>query len=176
MIQNTFFSLEAYHTDLEAVFARHQAAVAERRFAEAFTILKHYRAALETHAQEEEQELFPILHAFAGIPPGGSVEQFKAEHKKLLELLDRVEKKFQEASSDNSPAPLIALIEEEARFKSLFEHHVMREHNVLFPTLDRVLGDAERARVLSGCTLRVTDTGESLVPRPKGHDAIVLSK
>lgn len=176
MIQNTFFSLEAYHADLEVIFARHQAAVVERHFAEAFTILKHYRSALECHAQEEEAELFPILHAFAGIPPGGSVEQFKAEHKKLFELLDHVEAKFQEASSNNSPGPLIALVEEEARYKALYEHHVMREHNVLFPTLDRVLGDAERARVLSGCTMRVADTGESLVTRPKGHDAIVLAK
>ncbi|HVO29186.1 MAG TPA: hemerythrin domain-containing protein [bacterium] len=176
MIQNTFFSLEAYHHDLEDLFARHQAAVVEKHFAEAFTLLKHYRSALECHAQEEEQELFPILHAFAGVPPGGSVEQFKAEHKKLFELFDAVEKRFQEAAANASPAPLIALIEEEARYKGLYEHHVMREHNVLFPMLDRVLGDTERARVLANCTMRVADTGESLVPRPKGHDAIVLAK
>lgn len=168
----TFHRLEEYHTELEALFARHQAAVVERRFDEARRLLLHYRGAVAAHAQEEELELLPVLRAYAGDVPGGTQEIFRKEHAKLVAMIDEALETMGPPGSGGTTGQVIALLELEAHYKNLFAHHVLREHNVLFPTLDRVIGEPERARILGNCTLHVADTGEAMVSRPGGHESL----
>lgn len=46
---------------------------------------------------------------------------------------------------------IIGLFDRQAMYKHLVEHHDLREKNVLYPALDRVTDDAERARLLHVC-------------------------
>lgn len=150
----TFHHLEEYHADLERMFALHQAALLERRFGDAFARLAMYEKALARHMRDEESQLFP-LYEKTGHTEGGTTDAFRSEHRKLESLLAAIKAAVLDLHDDLTPARLIALIEQEARFKSLKAHHGLREHNVLYEVLDREIPREERARILGRCSLRV---------------------
>jgi hemerythrin superfamily protein len=43
---------------------------------------------------------------------------------------------------------ILNLLDEEALFKGLFNHHALREQNLLFPRLDAVTSETEREEAL----------------------------
>jgi len=46
---------------------------------------------------------------------------------------------------------ILRLLDRQATFKNLMEHHDQRETNILYPALDRVTPETERREILSRC-------------------------
>ena len=75
---------------------------------------------------------------------------FTSEHRKMLWFLERFAGKLRRLDS-RTPGlarEIIALFDDEAQFKHLVMHHDLREHNILYPTLDRVASEEERRAML----------------------------
>jgi hemerythrin-like domain-containing protein len=148
----SFLELTHVHAGLDAIFRAHQEALVRMQIDVARERLAEFEAAIRVHIRVEEALLLPVYRR-AGPIPGGAPELYLTEHRKMLEYLER----FRETLSRLTPAlpdlprEIIALLDHEALFKHLMEHHDLREHNLLYPTCDRVTGEEERRELLAGC-------------------------
>jgi hypothetical protein len=52
---------------------------------------------------------------------------------------------------DGRKRGILWLLDRQATFKNLMEHHDLREANILYPALDRVTSEAERREILARC-------------------------
>ena len=145
----TFLALEKEHEDLNELFFGHQEALLKQDVRLALERLDVYETKLLAHMKLEEEQLLP-LYARAGSIPGGPAEFFTGEHKKMREFLLRFRATLLrlDLPDPNITRALISLFDAEAAYKSLTEHHEMREHNLLYPTLDRVTTAEERMKLI----------------------------
>ncbi len=148
----SFLALLRVHEHLNELFVAHQEALLEQDIARARERLLAYERALLAHMRPEEEILLPV-YARAGAIPGGPIELFLGEHRKMREFLGRFHATL--AELDAHPADLrrriIRLFDEQAMFKHLVEHHDLREQNILYPALDRVTTETERRELLRQC-------------------------
>lgn len=145
----TFQRLLEVHRALDELFFEHQAALLGLDFNRAQRRLAEYRSELVEHMRYEEEVLLPVYER-AGAISGGPIELFIGEHRRMMEFIDR----FSAAAEKLEDAPdalrgVIALLDDEAVFKNLCQHHDQRERNILFPALDRVTGESERADLIA---------------------------
>jgi len=145
----TFLALEKEHEDLNELFLEHQEALLRSDMRQALERLDLYEMKLLAHMRLEEEHLLP-LYARAGPIPGGPAEFFTGEHKKMREHILRIRATLIALDLDDPhiARKVISLFDAEAGYKSLAEHHHMREHNLLYPTLDRVTSAQERTRLI----------------------------
>jgi hemerythrin-like domain-containing protein len=144
-----FGSLLEVHRALDALFAVHQEALLDRDIMAASEKLDAFDAGIREHIALEEDRLLPIYRR-AGPLPGGAIEIYQAEHRKILEYLSRFRAVLGEiAGSAPDAQTVIRLLDEEARFKHLMEHHDLREQNILYAVLDRIATPAEKLAILS---------------------------
>lgn len=147
--ERSFGELLGLHKELEESFHRHQQALIRLDFAEAAKLLKDYETLLITHMTDEEETLIPIYAERATPERGGAVELFLGEHRKMLELLADFKRQLAALpSATDVEGDVIALFDDEAVFKHLVEHHDAREGKFLYPALDRVTSEAEKAFLL----------------------------
>lgn len=128
--------LEREHRVLERLLEAHQVALVTGNRSRAAHYLHRYRDLLTSHLHVEE----PFLAAAdEGIrSTRWPVTTYRAEHRKLLALLDRLLIRFESLSRDSlDPLQLIALIEQEKVLKGVAEHHHQREEQDLYPALPR---------------------------------------
>ncbi len=148
----SFLELLRVHKRLNEMFQKHQEALLEQDIAEARKRLLAYERALLTHMRLEEDVLLPI-YVRAGAIPGGPLELFLGEHRKMREFLQRFTATLTEleAHPPDLQRRIIQLFDEQTMFKHLVEHHDLREQNILYPTLDRLTTEAERRELLPRC-------------------------
>ena len=143
------------HHDLEEIFFAHQCKLLHYEFDEAFLLLEEYEKSLSKHIYDEHTHLLPIYAERGEIAKGGAVQMFYDEHEKLLNHIvlfkEETAKLKQEQDLDRR---LIWLLEREAFFKKLCDHHDIRETNYLYPQLDRITSDAEKLELLSKVTCK----------------------
>jgi hemerythrin-like domain-containing protein len=148
----SFLSLLDVHERLAELFLLHQEALLMLDVDLALSRLEQFELELRSHMRVEEELLLPV-YSRAGRIPGGPVEFYTGEHKRMLEFLSRFSEKLKQLK--NKPVSLkreiIGLFDEEAMFKHLMQHHDMREQNILYPTLDKVTEEKERDELLSRC-------------------------
>lgn len=122
------------HAALDDLFARHQAALLDRRWAEAARILEEYGVRLRSHIELEERHLLPRFARIATVRwPAGI---YRAEHRRSEQLLEKAwERLAHERRRGITTASLISLIDEERTLKHLIEHHHEREEKGLFGEL-----------------------------------------
>jgi hemerythrin-like domain-containing protein len=145
----SFLLLLETHGGLDALFLRHQEALLTRDLFLARRLLEGYETELRAHMQFEEERLLP-LYRRAGPIPGGGAALFIAEHRKMLQFLERFHQMLHEMH-DSSPRlgrEILALLDAQCQFKHLVEHHDLREQNILYPALDRVAAERERRDLL----------------------------
>jgi hypothetical protein len=143
-----FGSLLEVHRALDALFAEHQEALLDRDTTTATQKLAAFDAGIREHIALEDR-LFPIYRR-AGRIPGGAVELYQAEHRKILDYVVRFRAAIEEmAGCIPDSQAIIRLMDEEARFKSLMEHHDLRGRNILYAVLDRVATPGEKLALLS---------------------------
>lgn len=138
------------HERLDERFLSHQEALLAADVRLAATRLDEYERTLRTHMEDEEALLLPVYER-AGRIPGGAVEFFTSEHRKMLEMLARIKARLAQFDAAPAPREIIRLFDDESRYKRLVEHHDQREQNILYPALDRVTEDAERLALLRQC-------------------------
>ncbi len=151
----SFIQLTKVHEWLDELFLAHQTALLSLDLTEAERWLNDYDANLRLHIKDEEDLLIPIYGARASDIPGGAVEFFTGEHKKILAFVAefhlmlkglRNQKKLQLKHA------IIQLLDREGMYKGLLQHHHAREHNVLYPWLDWLTSEAERKQLLEQCS------------------------
>ena len=148
----SFSSLLEIHKDLKELFLEHQEALLDGDLIQAGHRLEEFERTLLDHMRKEEDLLLPVYER-AGAIPGGPPVLFTGEHKRMRELLAG----FKQALSSLEQNPggrkrgILALLDRQATFKNLMEHHDLREANILFPALDRVTSAAERREILARC-------------------------
>ncbi len=151
----SFAEILGIHRELDELFLCHQEALIEGDLSRALELLRRYRVAAVRHAQDEERELLP-LYASVHRERRHAAEVFVLEHERLHELLARIEDLL--ISCGERPLTTrqrIHLIEREASYKHLFEHHDERERLHLFPALDQLVPTEQRAELLARLQFRV---------------------
>lgn len=142
------------HKDLEELFFQHQCKLLNRDFDRALVILEQYEEALLKHIKDENENLIPIYAERGTIAKGGAVQMFLDEHEKLANHIVLFKEEVQKLPNESEiERKLIWLLEREAFFKKLCDHHDIRETNYLYPELDRITTDDEKIELLN----RVTD-------------------
>lgn len=128
--------LPAEHVAADALFLSHQEALLARDFAAAEARLSEFRAAVAGHIEVEEAEALPRYRALGPAPPGGAADLIVAEHRKIEQFMAKFAARL-EAWRDREPEPreVIALLDAEAQFKHLMDHHDRRERAFLYPAL-----------------------------------------
>jgi hemerythrin-like domain-containing protein len=148
----SFISLLEIHKDLKELFLEHQEALLDGDLIQAEHRLEEFERALLDHMQKEEDLLFPVYER-AGAIPGGPPVLFTGEHKRMRELLGGFKRALSslEQNPDGRKRGILWLLDRQATFKNLMEHHDLREANILYPALDRVTTMAERRDILARC-------------------------
>lgn len=138
------------HKDLEELFFLHQCQLLNRNFGAALVLLEDYERALLKHIRDEDEHLLPIYAERGQIEKGGAVQMFYDEHEKLANHLAL----FKEETAglderEDIERRLLWLIEREAFYKKLCDHHDIRETNFLYPELDRITTPEEKLELLA---------------------------
>ena len=104
---------------------------------EKFISFKH---GLERHITWEEEILFPVFQRKTGIVEG-PVAVMEDEHRQILNILEHINLKLQnnDFSSNRFEHDLMVLI----------GGHNVKEENVLYPVLDHLLTQDEKAKVIA---------------------------
>jgi hemerythrin-like domain-containing protein len=148
----SFVSVLEVHKILKELFLQHQEALLDLDLARASERLEEFERRLLRHIWEEEELLLPVFER-AGTIPGGTPVLFTGEHKRMRELLEGFKQVV--GSLANRPEELkrgiLWLLDRQATFKNLMEHHNLRETNIFYPALDRVTSEDERREILSRC-------------------------
>ena len=148
----SFTRLLKVHEHLNELFLLHQESLLRFEIDLATRRLRSYERELRAHIRAEEDVLMPVFERagkIAGAPP----EFFIGEHTRMLAFLSRFAEMLSELRDGDyeQTRKLIDLLDEEARFKGLCDHHDMRERNLFFPALDRVTDDTERQELINQC-------------------------
>ena len=155
-----FEALCESHEQLRKLLNAHQEALVCGDRYSARATFERYASAMRAHLQAEDDVLLPRYRELVKAEPGGGAELLDAEHRKVTLFLNAMEDDLAECADDPiDPAQRVHWIEEQARFKHLLEHHHQREENVLFPALDAVLEDDEKADRIATIMARQVEAG-----------------
>lgn len=150
MMEPTFLELLDFHADLEEVFALHQESLLLLRVESARALLSTYRELLALHMRHEEQTLLPVF-ARAGSVPKWPAVLYTGQHEKMRGMLERVASglgSLPVGRASRLRRAVLALLDQEATYKHLHEHHDGAEREGLFPISDRESEPAERAELI----------------------------
>jgi regulator of cell morphogenesis and NO signaling len=135
---------EALSWDHDRLDALEEAAFKARAagdFPAAFDLYAEFAIGLRRHIGFEEQLLFPAFEEASGIPPSsGPTAVMRAEHKEIVDLLERIADRIGDAAES-----LEALHQS---FHAVLGLHNLKEERVLYPGTDRMLGPAESDRLV----------------------------
>ena len=139
------------HVELNDLFARHQEALLLWEVDEAARWLERHIAMAKRHAALEEEILVPLLTARCTAVEGASPEILIGEHRKMERFLREFERLLGEMKGvgTNLARRIIALLDREATYKNLVDHHFLREQNLLYPAIDKVTTEPERQTILA---------------------------
>lgn len=108
---------------------------------EAVRLFAEFKAGLERHILWEEEILFPRFDARFGHLPDSPTGVMRWEHQHLRRYVARIE---QNLARHDTEAELV-----QVAFLSLLCSHNRKEEDILYPMLDRLLGEQERDRVFA---------------------------
>jgi hemerythrin-like domain-containing protein len=146
----SFNDLLDLHQQLDEMFFEHQRALLRLDLDRAESWLQQYETGLTAHVRDEEELMLPLYGGRAEAPVGGTVEIFRGEHDKLRQYLAlfRAELNKLKAVADVERGVLFVL-DSQHLFKRLLVHHDNREKKMLYPLLDEITTDEERAAMFA---------------------------
>ncbi len=153
----TLRGLNHFHRDLEELFQRYRSAVLDKDLKTARTFWKIYEQALLGHIREEDEILLPIYRQRAAPQRGGSPDLFVGEHQKIIEWVGRLKLRLSRLSSASPAKDILALLDDQAFFKKLLEHHTQRENHIFYPELDRLVSSEEKTALLRLLSFKLGD-------------------
>ncbi len=141
------------HEELEEMFFEHQKKLIRFEFEAALELLEKYETAILKHIEDENTHLLPIYAERGEQKLGAAVQMFYDDHERLKAHLVQFREEIGNLKTDPEPdRKLIWLLEREAFYKKLCDHHDIRETRFLYPELDRITSDEEKAELLSKVT------------------------
>jgi hemerythrin-like domain-containing protein len=145
----SFDEVLAFHRELDEMFFRHQCELLDFNFPTALERLKAYESALLQHMRDEEEVLLPLYAQRAKPERGGRADFFLLEHAKMRRHLAHFREQLPRLAELPYPSrALLKLLDQEATYKHLVEHHDLREERHLYPGLDGITTEAEREDLL----------------------------
>lgn len=109
-------------------------------FARAKQAFREFKIGLQRHIIAEEEIFFPLFEDKTGMRDRGPTIVMRAEHREIGRCLEALHDKVRRHDLDSDR-------EEEELFQTLFAHN-QREENVLYPAIDRLSSEEERADAL----------------------------
>src|SRR2546426_10219874 len=135
--EHTFSSLLWEHAELERLFENHQRALISKDIGAALATITTFENQLKRHIGFEEEVVLPLYKSKGAEVEGGNLPIFQAEHRKLRETVANLARHTGALyEAPDMLGSIVHLMDEEALFKGLFNHHALREQNLLFPRLD----------------------------------------
>jgi len=134
----TFY--EADHDRLDGMFKdfqRHKLIDPEA----ARACLEEFSETLRRHIAWEEEILFGIFERRNGVHAGGPTHVMRREHQDILKHLDAILDKFDAGDAESGYHEQMLL--------NILAVHSLKEEQVLYPWIDRLLTDAERTNVFT---------------------------
>jgi hemerythrin-like domain-containing protein len=130
----------ADHDRLDQSFASYRQ-VKRSSLARARDLFHQFKLGLQRHIAWEEEVLFPLFEQKTGMVQVGPIPVMRREHRHIRAYLDAVDAKLRndDPSSENEEWGLLAAL----------AVHNEKEEKVLYPTLDRLLSDAEKAEAFT---------------------------
>jgi len=144
----SFNDLLLIHRQLDAQFLEHQRALIRGNLVAALSHLEQYEKRLLDHIKDEEEILLPVFEIRVTPPVGGTTEIFRNEHIKIRDYVALLKAEVPKLSkAKDREQAVIFMLDSETTFKRLMVHHDNREHKFLYPQLDEVTSEAERAEI-----------------------------
>ena len=100
-----------------------------------------FKAGLERHIIWEEEILFPAFERKFGHPQGGPTAVMRVEHREIRKCLDAIARKLAEQNFHTD--------DEQMRLEAVLSAHNQKEEAILYPMIDRVFSEQERAAMFS---------------------------
>jgi iron-sulfur cluster repair protein YtfE (RIC family) len=100
-----------------------------------------FKAGLERHIGWEEDILFPLFDAHAGIRDTGPTAVMREEHQQIKRFLETIATKLRAGDSATTVA--------EAELLEVLEAHNWKEENILYPGIDQLVSTEERQGVFA---------------------------
>lgn len=140
MSQNTikdFF--EKDHERLDALFGQFQKCK-RSDFTAAKRAFKEFMTGLRRHIVWEEELLFPAFEKVTGVRDVGPTAVMRMEHQQIQRFLEEIHQRVrvQDPESDAAEVNLI----------STLEQHNLKEEQVLYPAIDRMVAPEQREQIL----------------------------
>lgn len=145
-----FVELLGAHVELDDVFLLHQEALLLLDLSAARELLAIYRRLLDVHMNQEERVVLDLFDRAGPIKKWPRV-LYTGQHEKMLWHLERIGVALSGmvAQEKTSRRTVLELLDAEATYKHLVEHHDGAEREGLFPITDQVVAEDERAAVLA---------------------------
>ena len=124
------------HERLDGLFAAFQQQK-RSNFAKAKESFDAFRYGLRRHIVWEEDILFPKWEENSGMAEGGPTQVMRTEHRMIEACLDAIHRQLQARNPDGEG--------EERRLMEILKPHNMKEERILYPSIDQVINDEERA-------------------------------
>ncbi|HMU31349.1 MAG TPA: hemerythrin domain-containing protein [Nitrospira sp.] len=131
-------TFEQDHDRLDALFTTFQQQK-RKDMAKAKEAFVEFKFGLQRHIVWEEDVLFPKWEENSGMAEGGPTQVMRTEHRIIGECLEAIHQKVQASNPDSNL--------EEQRLVDVLKSHNMKEERILYPSIDQVITDQERAEL-----------------------------
>ena len=128
------------HQHLDALFHQFQSLKAGDR-SHAGKSFQEFKAGLERHIVWEEEILFPSFDRRFGHLQGGPTAVMRWEHQQIRKFLDAIALKLDRQDFGTE--------EEELGLEAVLCPHNQKEEGILYPMIDQVVGEDERAEIFA---------------------------
>ncbi len=129
---------EQDHDRLDALFNTFQQ-YKRSDFTRAKEAFVAFKIGLQRHIVWEEDILFPKWEENSGMAEGGPTQVMRSEHQVIGQCLEAIHQKVQEQNPDSD--------DDEGRLLQVLKVHNMKEERILYPSIDQVISEAERAEI-----------------------------
>ncbi|MEK6802859.1 MAG: hemerythrin domain-containing protein [Nitrospirota bacterium] len=131
-------TFEQDHDRLDALFTTFQEQK-RKDFAQAKEAFVAFKFGLQRHIVWEEDVLFPKWEENSGMAEGGPTQVMRTEHRMIGDCLEAIHQKVQAQDPDSD--------RDEQRLLEILKPHNMKEERILYPSIDQVISDQERAEL-----------------------------
>ncbi len=126
---------ETDHDRLDDLFKQFQASK-RSDFVRAKDRFRQFKIGLQRHIVWEEEILFPIFEEHTGIKGTGPTAMMRSEHRQIGDFLEAIHRKVQHQDPESDA--------EESGLWELLGSHNQKEEQILYPMIDRLLGNQKR--------------------------------
>ena len=131
-------TFEQDHDRLDGLFESFQQQK-RQDFAKAKKAFAEFKAGLQRHILWEEELLFPRWEENSGMAEGGPTQIMRSEHRLIRDCMEAIQSELERETPDRDG--------DEQRLLELLKPHNMKEERILYPSMDQVIREEERAAI-----------------------------